>query len=345
MFSDDGAFAETVRSMGISTFVIPLGRRTAASTRERVRLDSIVDLPPYVRALSQLLSREKADLVHTNTVKAHVTGGAAARLTGLPCVAHIRDIVDGFGRQIVRTAIGTFTRERIAISNLVDRSYALSRTTVVDNPLDLSRYERRVGQSEARRRLGIPDDGVPLVGMVGRINRWKGQDRFLRAIALARRTVPVRAAIVGAPLFRDADFVPELLALIRSLDLEDAVSVLDWQPDPRAAYEALDVHVNASTREPFGRSVIEAAAMSVPTVCFDDSGVADTMLREGIGIVVPAGNDTLLADGIARFAANAEVRLAAGQAARVWAGRFDATLHATRVSEILRRAAATPRDR
>jgi glycosyltransferase involved in cell wall biosynthesis len=324
--------------MGIDTVVLPLGRRSAASTRERVRLDSIVDLPPYVRELSRLLSRIKADVVHTNTVKAHVTGGAAARLAGLPCVAHIRDILDGFGRQIVRTAIGTFTKERIAISNVVDRSYALAHTTVVDNPLDLSLYDRRVERSEARRRLGISDDGVPLAGMVGRINRWKGQDRFLRAIAVARRTVPVRAAIVGAPLFRDADFVPELLAMIRSLDLENVVSVLPWQPDPRTVYEALDIHVNASTREPFGRTVIEAAAMSVPTVCFDDSGVADNMLENGIGVVVPAGNECLLAAGIASLAADAEARQGAGHEARVWAARFDATLHAARVTEILRRA-------
>jgi len=337
IFLHDGAFADKVRSMGIDTFVLPLGSRSAASTRERVRFDSIVELPPFVRALSRLLSQVKADVVHTNTVKAHVTGGAAAKLAGLPSVAHIRDILDGFGRQIVRTAIGAFSKERIAISTLVDHSYSLSRTSVVENPLDLSFYARRVGRSDARRSLGIPDDGVPLVGMVGRINRWKGHDRFLRALALARRTVPVRAVIVGAPLFRDADFVPELLGIIRSLNLENIVSMLDWQPDPRTVYEALDIHVNASTREPFGRSVIEAAALSVPTVCFDDSGVAASMLQDGVGIVVPAGNETLLAAGIARLAADSATRQAAGEAARVWAGRFDATLHATRVSEILRR--------
>ncbi len=340
VFSNDGAFAEHVRRMGIDTFVVPLGRRSAASTRERVRLGAIVELPQPVRALARILVREKADVVHTNTIKAHVAGGSAARLARLPCVAHVRDILDGFGRRIVRTAIAACTRERIAISEAVDRSFSLPRTTVIDNPLDLSSYVRRRERAEARASLGIPNDGVPLVAMVGRINRWKGQDRFLRAIARVRAQVPVRAAIVGAPLFRDVDFLPELRAQARSLGLDEAVSFLAWQTDPRAVYEALDVHVNASTREPFGRTVIEAAAMSVPSVCFDDAGVAPGMRRSGAGIVVPAADEERLAAGILRLVSCTELREAAGEASRAWSGHFDASLHARRVCDVLVRAAA-----
>jgi glycosyltransferase involved in cell wall biosynthesis len=339
VFANEGRFAEEVRGMGIDTFVVPFGRRSAGSTRERVRLDAIFDLPQAIVAIARLLKHVKAEVVHTNTVKAHVAGGPAARLAGIPSVAHIRDILEGFGRGVVRTAIWTCTRERIAISKVVDRSFALPRTTVVDNPLDLTLYERAPGRAQARALLTIPNDGLPLIGMVGRINRWKGQDRFLRAIARVREHLPVRAVIAGAPLFRDADFVPELRNLARSLALDEAVTFLDWQPDPRSIYAALDVHVNASTKEPFGRSVIEAAAMSVPTVCFDDSGVSDSMRQGDVGIVVPAGDEGALAEAIVRYASCPEIREAAGAAALAWAHRFDATLHARRVCDILARAA------
>lgn len=340
VFFNDGAFAETVREIGIDTLVVPLGRSSTSSTRERVRAGAFVELPGALRNLASALARARADVAHTNTVKAHALGCAAARLAGLPCVAHLRDTLEGFGRLAVRTAILAGTRERIAISKAVDRSFALPRTTVVDNPLDLPRYERRLERSAARAELGIPVDGTPLIAMVGRINRWKGHDRFLRAIATVRKTLPVRAAIAGAPRFRDADFIPELHAQVRALALEDAVTFVGWQADPRAIYGAIDVHVNASTREPFGRTAIEAAAMSVPTVCFDDSGVAESMLRDGIGIVVPAGDERRLAEGIARYAGGREEREAAGSAARVWSRRFDATLHARRVCEVLVRASA-----
>jgi glycosyltransferase involved in cell wall biosynthesis len=339
VFANEGRFAEEVRGLGIDTFVVPLGRRSAASTREQVRLDAIFDLPQAIVAMRRLLERVKADVVHTNTIKAHVVGGPAARLAGIPCVAHIRDILEGFGRDVVRTAIWACTHERIAISKTVDVSFALPRTTVVDNPLDLTRYERAPRRVEARAVLGIPSDGLPVIGMVGRINRWKGQDRFLRAIARVREHIPVRAAIAGAPLFRDADFVPELRNLARSLGLGDVVTFLDWQPDPRSIYAALDVHVNASTREPFGRSVIEAAAMSIPSVCFDDSGVADSMRQGKVGIVVPAGDEGALAEAIVRYASRPEILAVAGADALAWASRFDANLHARRVCDILSRAA------
>lgn len=339
VFASEGRFADEVRGLGIDTFVVPLGRRSAGSTRERVRLDAIFDLPQAIVAIARLLGQVKAEVVHTNTIKAHVAGAPAARLAGIPSVAHMRDILEGFGRDVVRTAIATCTCERIAISKTVDRSFGLPRTTVVDNPLDIAHYERAPGKVEARALLGIPNDRLPLIGMVGRINRWKGQDRFLRAIARVRERIPVRAVIAGAPLFRDADFVPELRGLAHSLGLHDVVTFLDWQPDPRSIYAALDVHVNASTKEPFGRSVIEAAAMSVPTVCFDDSGVADSMREGRIGIVVPAGDEGALAEAVVRYASCPEIREAAGAAAAAWATRFDATLHARRVCDILSRAA------
>ena len=76
----------------------------------------------------------------------------------------------------------------------------------------------------------------------------------------------VRYAIVGAPMFRDADFVDELHAFVAREGLGDRVHFVPWLDDVRLAYAATDINVNCSDDEPFGRTIIEAAACGVPSI-------------------------------------------------------------------------------
>ncbi|MGP6160004.1 MAG: glycosyltransferase [Vulcanimicrobiaceae bacterium] len=336
VFFEHGRFADEIKASGIATTVLTLGENSELSTRERPRLSAVAELPGRAVELARHLRSHRIDVVHTNTVKAHILGGAAARLAGKPCVAHLRDVLQGTGRAIVRSSVAFGTYYRIAIARSVADSYKLKRTLVIDNPLDLESYVHLPEREAARHALGIEDD-VPLAVIVGRINRWKGQDRFLRALATVNRVTPLHGLIVGAPVFRDADFLPELHELRARLGLEHAVRFIDWVDDPRSIYAAADVHVNASTREPFGRTVIEAAACSVPSVCFDDSGVSESMGGQ-TGIVVPAADETALANGILRYARDPVERRAAGKAALEWSARFDASHHARRVAEVLAQA-------
>jgi glycosyltransferase involved in cell wall biosynthesis len=336
VFFTDGAFADEMRAAGYETSVVSLGKNSLSSTRERPRLRALGEIPLAVYELARHLRALEVDVVYTNTIKAHVIGGLAARVAGKPCVAHLRDILHGAGHAIVRTAVSLNTRYRIAISRAVADSFKLGNTAVIDNPLDLENYANLPDRTEARLELGI-DDELPVASIIGRINRWKGQDRFLRALASVNEVSPTRGLIVGAPVFRDEDFLPELHALRRSLGLDSMVRFVDWVDDPRRIYAATDIHVNASTEEPFGRTVIEAAAARVPTVCFDDSGVAETM-RGQTGIVVPAADEGALARGMLRYAQDAEALRAAGEAAFAWSKRFDAAQHARRVADVIVRA-------
>jgi glycosyltransferase involved in cell wall biosynthesis len=234
--------------------------------------------------------------------------------------------------------MATCSSARIATSANVARCYPLPRTTVIDNPVELAYYRDLPDPSEARTRLGIGGD-EPVAAIVGRINRWKGIDRFLRALALVNERAPLRGLIVGAPHFRDADQLDELYALRAQLGLDGLVSFVDWIDDVRTVYAAIDINVNTSDREPFGRTIIEAAAAGVPSVCFDDSGVSETMVDGVTGRVVRAHEEKALADALLSYAVDQDRRETSGAAARLWSERFDAESHARRVAEILRSVA------
>jgi len=336
---EDGRYAQSLRARGYRVEIVPIPPALAQSTRERPTLRAAVRLPAAAFHLARLFQCWGVDVVHTNTVKAHLVAASAARIAGLPCVVHLRDILEGSSRTALRMIAAGCSQERIAISRAVARAYALPDTVVIENPLDVNSYGALPDRTEARRDLGIGGD-EPVVAIVGRINRWKGHDRFLRAAARVCARASVQFAIVGAPVFRDADFLEELRALADALGLRSRVHFIGWLDDPRAAYAAIDVLCNCSKREPFGRTIIEAAAAGIPSVCFDDGGAAEAVIHGVTGLVVPAEDEAALAAAILTYVFDPDQRAAAGAAARAATLRFDARRHADKVVGVLRRAAA-----
>ena len=270
LFSD-GAFADRLRRHHIPVDVLALPAEFTATTREAPSLRAALHVPQASWQLAKCLRSKDLDIIYTNTIKAHIVGGLAALLSGYPTVHHFRDILHGKSRLLVSATARIVSKKRIAISERVNRCYRLPDTFVVPNPLALARYETLPERSLARRALGLPI-GIPIVAIIGRINRWKGQDRFIRAAAMIASQVPSHFVVAGSPRFRDSDFLPELHSLVDSLGLRSRITFLDWLDDPTDLYASIDVNVNCSTEEPFGRTVIEAAAAGIPTVCFNDSG-------------------------------------------------------------------------
>jgi glycosyltransferase involved in cell wall biosynthesis len=339
IFFKEGAFAARIRSLGIATHYVAIDDELQNVKRERLSLKLLSKLPRTIAALRATLRTLGPDVVYTNGVKAHMLGSISSRSLGIPCVAHHRDILTGPARLALLMTIAISTQARIATSRNVARCYPLPKTFVVDNPVDIESYRNLPSKSEARAMFALSAD-EPIAAVIGRINRWKGLDRFLRAIATVNESVRLRALIVGSPVFRDAELLPELHALCAKLEIAHLVTFLGWVEDTRAVYAAVDINVNASHREPFGRTIIEAAASGIPSICFDDSGVSETMVSGTTGLVLDSADKGALAQALTSYAIDPEARRASGEAARVWSQRFDARRHADRISAILRAASS-----
>jgi len=336
---EDGAFAQRLRSGGWDVAIIPVHDAIRHSTRERLRFRAALAASTAARRLAGLLTRRRIDVLYTNSMKAHLVGALGARLAGIPCVMHFHDVIAGTGLTALRVAARLGSRARIACSQVVADAIAAGPTSVIYAPLDLDDYTRIPGIAGARAALGLPDD-LPVVSLVGRINRWKGHDRFLRIAARVNASVPARFVIAGAPVFRDADFVPELHALADRLALNDRIVFLPWTDDVTTIYAASDVNCNCSTREAFGRAVIEAAACGTPSVCFDDSGAAETLIQDVTGRAVPAGDEDAFAAAIIAYLGDPERLRAARAAARAAIGRFDAPHIASQTVRVIDAAVA-----
>lgn len=335
---EDGAFADHLRSLGVAVDIIGVAADLQKSKRENLLATGAIAVPAAAWTMAKRLRARRVDLMYTNSMKAHLVGAVAARLTRVPCVMHFHDIVEGAALRALRLAAKISSKRRIACSHVVAEALGVGTTSAIYGPVELAAYRNLPTRAAAREKLGVQDD-LPIVTLVGRINRWKGHDRFVRIAARVNAEVAARFLIVGAPIFRDADFVPELERMISDLQLESRVTFVPWVDDVPTVYAASDVNVNCSTREPLGRTAAEAAAAGIPTICFDDSGAAETIVSGVTGQTIPAGDEERFAQAIVRYVREDSERVKAGAEARRAAIQFDAPHIAEQMATVIRTAA------
>jgi len=260
---------------------------------------------PRTRLLRNIIRQHAVDLVHTNIRIGHDREGIlAAWLAGIPCVAHIRDFekLNCFDRWLVgRTSALVYISKAIQNAHLAS-GVAVERGIVVYNGVDDAAFAASSGASEQRGKLGIGAEDL-VAGVIGRLERWKGQEVFLRAMKLVTAALPrARGVIIGDPVPYDLDYQGWLVALREELGLVSQVIFAPFQIDVSATMAALDVLVLPSiSPEPFGRVLIEGMAAGRPIVA-TEGGATPEIVRPGIdGVLVQPDDPQALADAIVQI--------------------------------------------
>jgi glycosyltransferase involved in cell wall biosynthesis len=163
--------------------------------------------------------------------------------------------------------------------------------------------------------LKLPET-APVVGLVGRLQPWKGQDKLLRAQAILRaRGHEMQLVLVGGDSYGlSADYAASLPPLISTLGLEDAVTMTGEVPDAGPYMEQMDVVVNASDPEPFGNVLIEAMARGVAVVGVNSGGPGEYIHHRETGMLASSGEPDALADALEPLLASQSLRTSIARA-------------------------------
>lgn len=262
--------------------------------------------------LVRLMRDFRPQIVHTHTAKAGAVGRIAARLAGVPVVAHTfhGHVFSGYfspfktrlailaERQLARMSDRLITvsdrlREEIAAYGVAPHA----RIEVIPLGLDLGPFAASAGRRGAfRAALGFaPDES--LIGCVGRLVPIKNHRLLLHAARELRAAYAGRRAkfvIVG-----DGELRASLEAEARALGLNGDVIFTGWRRDLPAVYADLDLLVNTSRNEGTPVAVIEAMAAGVPVVATNVGGVPDLIIHGVTGTLVPSGDADALARALA----------------------------------------------
>ena len=316
-------------------------RPLALATQQALNLLRKFLLPALYR--SWFLWRRGIDLVHlNNSVLYNHDWMLAARLTRTPCVTHERGINERF--PAAAHYFGRGLDAVICISeavrlNMIERGADFGNLQTIHNGLDASLLQCRTPPAELRARFGIAPD-APIVGMIGNIKAWKGQEIVVRAIARVRKEIPsVRCVVVGDTSPRDRGYEQSLRALVTTEGLDEHVLFAGYQKDVADFLTMFDVVVHASVLpEPFGRVVLEAMACRRPVVGSRDGGITEIIEHGRTGLTFETGDDAALADAVLRLLRNpVEAREMAARGHERLLRHFDIASNVTAIQRLYER--------
>ena len=342
----DGPLVARAEALGVATKVVALppalarlgdGGPSGLEDKRLSRLDLVAGLfsaaPALLSYLGQLRSALRdlnPDIVHTNGFKMHVLG-VWSRPRRVHTVWHVHDYVRP--RPVMaRLLRGCAARCRAVVANSKSvaedvQSVCGDRVKVytVYNAIDLSRFCPAGPTLDLDAMGGLPpsEAGIMRVALVGTFAWWKGHKTFLQAISLLPPSLPIRAYVVGGPIYRTRASqysLNELRSLAAELKISHKVGFTGFVEDSASAMRSLDIVVHASIRpEPFGLVIVEAMACGRALIASKAGGAAEILELGKNALGHPPGDAAVLAKRIAELASNPDLRARLGKAGRATA--------------------------
>lgn len=294
------------------------------------------DLMAY-RAIKRWCRQLQPEVVHTHSSKAGIIGRAAARAAGVRRVIHtihglpfhpyqagwMNKLWVGLERWAARRCdhilcvADAMTRQARAAGVGHEGQFTTVYSGMEVEPF-LADAPTRVTM---RQELGIPADRL-VMAVVARLQPLKGHDDLLAITPELFAAYPQAHWLwIGDGVYR-----ARFEAHIRGQGWQDRFTLTGLVPPARIAplLKAADLLVHPSYREGLARALPQALLSGLPVVSYDCDGAAEVCQPGRTGVLVPTGNQKLLARGVGELLADGDLRQRYGQAGRDWCRRrFD----------------------
>jgi glycosyltransferase involved in cell wall biosynthesis len=322
IFLEDGPLAGKIRALGIDIYIVPSGRLR----QPHLWLSAAAKIASIVR-------KEGADIIFGWMWKANLYGGVAAMMAGLPALWY--QLEEPADRNLMKRIANTIPARGVLTLSKAGQEAQMKiwphRPTPLVYPgvgLDRFNPNNLPSPSKVRRTLGLPLDG-PLIGIVGRLQRWKGIHVLVEAMPkVLQKYSDAHCVVVGGKHDPESDYPAFLEQLIVDLGLRDRIIMAGLQQNIPEWMQAMDIFIHASDREPFGIVTIEAMALGKPVVAAASGGPTEIITDGENGLLAPYGDADALSSAILRYLDNPKHASVVGLAAQKRAGDFSTQRYA-----------------
>jgi glycosyltransferase involved in cell wall biosynthesis len=274
--------------------VIALGQRRGAMA-----------IPGLVRLLADRRPRAMVSGMTTQNIAASIANRIVGRRTRLVVTEHISLISSG------RSHAGMNTRARMGLLRL---SYPFAHVVSAVSAACARDLDRRLGRPEGstavvynpiwppERTPGVAPADVhpwfggddPVVVNVARLERPKNHHNLIDAVAIARKTRPVRAIVLGEGSLR-----AELEAYAVQRGVAEHVDFPGFKRNVGDYLAETDLFVLSSDTEGLPLALMEALYMGTPVVSTNCQTGPDELLQDGAyGALVPTRDPEALAQAM-----------------------------------------------
>lgn len=323
----EGPFTQEARERNIRTLVCSLPPFWSQSVvlKDRKLLNPLAAVWNTMSALysawklQSVLRKHGVNLVQTNSTFAHIYGGIAARLTGVPCIWYFHDLIEpnrlyGVIAAIWRTLAILLNIRVVAVSKAVLQALSVRKRGIViyagKSPAVCS-----TSSSGLLDRLNVPEDSK-LVVFIGRITYSKGLDILAHAAPYVIRHDPtVHFVIVGAPGEKDVSYRQWVVSTISRLQMMDHWHWTGYVKRANSFLADATMLVLPSRREALPLVLVEAGMAKKAVVASRIGGIPEVVIDGTTGLLVPPEDPKALAEAILYLIRNPEKATRMGQKA------------------------------
>lgn len=325
----EGVALEEFRRMGIECLVAPPPRTlnsyggTVLRAGIVARLRAAIELVYYNLKLTRFLAHRQIDVVYANCVRAEMSIGLAARLSGVPSLLYIKGELNN--PAIDRLSFLLATKILFLCKQNRDDKYpnlvtlCRKKIDILEIGLDRSAIEEAEERDKSAllEELDIGQDCIN-VTVIGQLYRPKGQHIVLEAFSRLTADFPkVRLYLLGDHVVDEyRPYRLDLDHIIENYGLEKHVRFTGWRKDALDIVALMDIVIHPSFAEGFPLAVLESMALGKPVIASKVGGLREA-IKDGVnGFLVDPGDVTAIADRWRELLASPELRAGLGQEAR-----------------------------
>jgi glycosyltransferase involved in cell wall biosynthesis len=246
------------------------------------------------------LRRHHIDIVHlNNSITRHQDWALAALLANVPCIVHERGLNRAYtarDRALARRLALIIPMSAWIRDHMVQRGVPGENIRVMYDGLDPDLVKVTTPAVELRRAWGVADH-ERVIGIVGNVREWKGQETVVRAMVdVTRRFPDVVCFLVGNTTPADLEYLASLKRIAAEAGIERNLRFTGYQQDVPSFMNMMEFVIHASIApEPFGMVVLEGMARRKAIIGSRAGGVIEMVVEGETGFTCPPGDASTLA--------------------------------------------------
>jgi glycosyltransferase involved in cell wall biosynthesis len=307
---EEGPLTEEFKKLNIEVFIIPVIK----VSRQLFTSFDFFKLPFQIykalRALRKKIGDRKIDLIHSNTIAVFL-GAFYSKKYKIKHIWHVHEIIQH--PKIVAKAYPYLVQwfsdyvvfnSKASANHLYKNKPKLEEKSKIiynglDRELPISTDDEQV---ILRKKLFKSIDKSSIViGLVGRINRHKGQQLLLSVFNELKKNPAhnIYLLFIGSTIKSQLFLLNELKEEISKKKLNNFVTIVDFQKEIYRYYDCIDVVLVPTTDpEPFGLVAIEGMLSKKPVIASNHGGLKEIVEHNNTGLLFEPNNEADLKKSI-----------------------------------------------
>lgn len=266
--------------------------------------------------LAKIAKYNKIDIIHTNS-SVTIIGAFISRLTGIAHIFHIREFTETKIRKYrlpgkyVYKFVNKNSKKIIVISralyNYNLKNFANENISLIYDGINISKAAFNNDTNKSDKTINVL--------ITGNLSENKGQEDAIRAldILIQKGYTNIKFLFAGN---KSSNYYNYLTKIINNKNLNDYIEFLGYVKEIEKIRSYVDIELNCSRSEGFGRVTVEAMLNGTPIIGANNTATSE-LIHDGInGLLYESGNINQLSEQIIRLIENPSERYTFGKSGK-----------------------------